>query len=308
MIAKHYTELIGHTPMLELTKLEPGLPARVLAKLEIFNPMSIKDRPALYMVRALEAAGRLTRETELIESSSGNTAIGVAALAATMGVRSRFFMPESVSQERVKILRAYGAQVVLTPRADHTRGAREQAMAYCAAHPHAIFLNQHDNEANPQSHYETTAPEIWNDLGGEVDAVVIGLGTAGSFAGIARYFKERSTRTRIIGFEPAGSPVYSGGKQGAHHVHGIGPGFITPNFQRARQWLDEIVLVADEDAYEWTRRIALAEGLLVGITSGAAAKVACDVARRAELKGGNVVCLFYDTGERYLSTPGLFPD
>ena len=306
MIKQNFSDLIGRTPMMELRRLEVGLPARVLAKLEIFNPMGIKDRPALFMVRALEKAGRLTPETELVESSSGNTAIGIAALAATMGMKSRFFMSESVSRERVLILRAYGAEVVLTPAAEHTRGARERAIAYAAQSPRAIYINQHDNENNPQAHYATTAPEIWEDTRGEVDAVVLGLGTGGSFSGVSRFLKEKNPAIRVIGFEPANSPVYSGGAQGGHHLTGIGPGFIAPNFVKARSRCDEIVLVQDEDAYEWTRRIARREGLLVGITSGAAAKVACDVARRPEFKGKTVVCFFYDTGERYLSIPGLF--
>ncbi len=238
MIATHLADLIGHTPMLELTRIEPGLPARVFAKLEMFNPMSVKDRPALFMVRALTASGRVTPESEVVEASSGNTAIGVASLCTTMGLKARFFMPESVSRERVAILKAFGAVVVLTPRVEHTRGARERAIAYCQEHPHAIYLNQHDNEANPQAHYETTAPEIWNDLGGRLDAVVLGLGTGGSFSGISRFMKEKDERIRIFGFEPAASPVYSGGAQGAHHLTGIGPGFVTPNVQRARHRLD----------------------------------------------------------------------
>jgi cysteine synthase A len=306
MIRQNFTELIGNTPMLELRKLDPGLPARVLAKLEVFNPMSIKDRPALYMIRALEKEGKLTPQTELVESSSGNTAIGIAAIAATMNLKSRFYMSESVSAERVLILKAYGAEVVLTPAAEHTRGARERGLEYARNNPHAIYMNQHDNENNAQAHYETTGPEIWNDTNGQVDAVVIGLGTGGSFAGVSRFLKERNPAIRIIGFEPAGSPVYSDGAQGGHHLIGIGPGFVAPNFARAKARCDEIVLVKDEDAYEWTRRIARREGLLVGITSGAAAKVACDVARRPQFKGKTIVLFFYDTGERYLSTKGLF--
>jgi cysteine synthase A len=179
-------------------------------------------------------------------------------------------------------------------------------MAYCDKGSDRLFLNQHDNEANPQAHYRSTAPEIFDALGGDIAAVVIGLGTGGSFSGISRYMKERNPSIRIVGFEPAASPVYSGGKQGEHHITGIGPGFIAPVFERARSRLDEIVLVRDEDAFEWTRRVASVEGLLVGLTSGAAAKVACDVAARPSLRGWTVVCLFADTGQRYLSVKGLF--
>ena len=184
-IAQHYTDLIGHTPLLELKRLEPGLPARVLAKLEFFNPMSIKDRPVLSMIRALERDGRLGKDTEVVEASSGNTAIALAAFAATMGFKATIFMSEACSEERVKILRAYGARVIHTPAIEHTRGARERGMAYAEKTPGAIYLNQHDNEANPAAHYETTGPEIWADLEGNVDAVVTGIGTAGSISGLS---------------------------------------------------------------------------------------------------------------------------
>jgi len=306
MIVNRYTDLIGRTPMLALTRLEPGLPARVLAKLELFNPMSVKDRPVLSMIRRLEAEGRLGPEAEVVEASSGNTAIALAALASTRGFQAVVFMSEACSVERVKILRAYGAEVVLTPADEHTRGARERAIAYAERRPNAIYLNQHDNDANPAAHYETTGPEIWEDTGGEVHAVVTGMGTAGSISGLSRFFKEKDPAIRVIGFEPASSPVYSGGTQAKHRLIGIGPGFVTPNFERARDRIDEILLVPDDDAFAWTNRIARTEGLLVGVTSGAAAFAACTVARRPEFAGKTVVTLFYDTGERYLSTPGLF--
>ena len=306
MIVKNYTELIGNTPMLELGRLCAGLPGRVIAKLEMFNPMSIKDRPVLWMINDLKAKGKLTSATEIVEASSGNTAIALAALAATMGFKARIYMSELTSREREIILKSYGAAVVLTPGSEHTKGARERAMDYVSKTPNSYFLNQHDNDSNPQAHYETTGPEIWQDTGGNVDAVVIGLGTAGTFSGLSHFFKEKDPNIRIIGFEPANSPVYSGGIQGKHKLIGIGPGFIAPNFQRASSCCDEIILVSDEDAYAWTRQIARQEGLLVGPTSGAAAKAAHDVASRIEMKGKTVVCLFYDTGERYLSILGLF--
>jgi len=306
MIVNRYTDLIGRTPMLELQRVEPGIHARVLAKLELFNPMSVKDRPVLSMIRQLEAEGRLGPETEVVEASSGNTAIALAALASTLGFKAVVFMSEACSEERVKILRAYGAEVVLTPADEHTRGARERAIAHAERSPNAVYLNQHDNDFNPAAHYETTGPEIWEDTGGEVDAVVTGMGTAGSISGLSRFFKEKNPAIRVIGFEPAASPVYSGGTQAKHRLIGIGPGFVTPNFERARDRIDEILLVSDDDAFEWTARIARTEGLLVGVTSGAAAFAACSVARRPEFAGKTVVTLFYDTGERYLSTPGLF--
>jgi cysteine synthase len=303
--ASAYGDLVGRTPLYELSRLAPR-GTRVVAKLELMNPMSLKDRPALSMLTAASAAGRLKPGTEVVEASSGNMAIGIASLLRQFQIAARFFMSESVSQERVAILKAYGAEVVLTPAKEYTKGARERAMAYCDRGSNRLFLNQHDNEANPEAHYRTTAPEIYEALGGDIAAVVIGLGTGGSFSGISRYMKERNPSIRIIGFEPAASPVYSGGKQGEHHITGIGPGFIAPVFERARSRLDEIVLVRDEDVFEWTRRVASAEGLLVGLTSGAAAKVACEVAARASLHGGTVVCLFADTGQRYLSVKGLF--
>jgi cysteine synthase A len=258
------------------------------------------------MVRALAEQGKLGPDTEVVEASSGNTAIALAALATTMGFKARVYMSESASAEREIILKAFGATVIRTPAAEHTRGARDRAIAYARENPNAHFLNQHDNEACCMAHYQTTAPEIWADCGGKIDAVVLGLGTAGAFNGVARYMKEKNPAIRIVGFEPAASPVYSGGKQGEHHITGIGPGFVTPNFQRAAHLCDEIVLVRDTDAYAWARLIALREGLLAGITSGAAAKVACDLARRPQMAGKTIVCIFYDTGERYLSTPGLF--
>ena len=306
MIAEQYTDLIGNTAMLELRRLAAGLPGRVLAKLEMSNPYSHKDRMVLSMVRSLQSQGKLAPGGEVVEASSGNTAIALAALATTMGFKARIYMSEAVSNERKAVLKAFGATVVLTPAVEHTRGARQRAIQYVRENPRSCFLSQHDNPANGEIHYSTTAPEIWADCNGQVDAIVTGLGSAGTFSGVARYFKERNPSVRMICFEPASSPVFSGGKQGLHHIHGIGPGMISPNFEPVRHLCDEIVLVTDADAFAWTRRVARSEGLLVGITSGAAAKVACDLAARPEMAGKTIVCFFYDTGERYLSTPGLF--
>ena len=309
-IAHDLTDLIGATPCLRLSKLYPGSKALVVAKLERSNPMSIKDRPVLNMVRAAMAEGRITTETEVVEASSGNTAIALASLGAIMGFKVRVFMSELCSIERQKILCAYGATVVVTPGAEHTRGARTRAIDYCKANPDTtFFLNQHGNPDNGMAHEKTTGPEIWEQVegdSGEIGAVVIGLGTSGTFDGLSRFFKSKDPEIRVVGFEPAGSPVYSGGEQGKHSIIGIGPGFVTENFLRSKHNLDEIMLVSDEDAYETTRNIALLEGMLVGPTSGASAWVAGQLAMRNDMRGKTIICFLYDTGERYLSTEGLF--
>jgi cysteine synthase len=299
--------LIGNTPLLRLSRLFPGDGTDIYAKLELCNPMSVKDRPVLSIIRAAMESGSIGPETEVVEASSGNTAISIASLGAVLGFKVRIFMSELCSAERQCILEAYGAEVVRTPGIEHTRGARERAMRYCDENPgRTFFTNQHANPDNGCAHYRTTGPELWDDLGDTLGAVVIGLGTSGTFDGLSRYFREKNPSVRIVGFEPASSPVYSGGQQGKHKLIGIGPGFVTPNFERARGNLDELFLVEDDTAYEWTRRIARTEGLLVGVTSGAAAWVAGQLAGRDELKGRSIACIFYDTGERYLSTPGLF--
>ncbi len=307
-IAEQAGELIGRTPMLALTRLFPDSRARVLAKLECLNPTSIKDRPVLNMIRAAMAAGKITPDTEVVEASSGNTAIAIAGLGAVLGYRTRVYMSERCSVERQQVLCAYGARVVLTPGDEHTRGARTRAIAYCEANPDiTFFTNQHGNPENARAHEATTGPELWEQTEGRLDAVVIGLGTSGTFEGLSRYFKERNPDIHIVGFEPQRSPVYSGGRQGAHKLTGVGPGFITENFERAREHLDEMILVPDEEAYAYTRLIARHEGILVGPTSGASAWVAGQLAARPEYAGQTIVCFFYDSGERYLSTPGLFP-
>ena len=306
-IARDLRDLIGRTPVLELARLFPSSPCRVLAKLEQMNPMSVKDRAVLSMIHGALDRGDIVPGTEVVEASSGNTAIAVASLAAIFGYRTRIYMSEQCGPERQRLLTAFGAAVVLTPADEHTKGARARALAYCARHPRTtFFLNQHANPDNASAHVRTTGPELWEQAEGRLDALVVGLGTAGTYEGLSTFLKSKNPSIRIIGFEPWASPVYSGGAQGEHHLIGIGPGFVTENFERARRNLDELILVREEDAYEAVRRIARTEGLLVGPSSGAAAHVAGQVAARPEFSGRTVACLFYDTGERYLSESRLF--
>ncbi len=307
LVANDVSELIGHTPMLKLDRLFPGPDMNVLAKLELFNPMSIKDRPVLNMIRKAMGEGLIGPGTEVVEASSGNTAIAIASLATVMGFKARIYMSELCSMERQQILRAYGAELVMTPGEEHTKGARERAMAYCDDNPdRSFFLNQHGNPNNGGAHEATTGPEIWEQTGGDIGAVVLGLGTSGSFDGISRYLKGKNPDIRVVGFEPASSPVYSGGEQAPHRIIGIGPGFVTENFKRSEHNLDELMVVEDDVAFDWARKVGRKEGLLVGVTSGAGAWAAGQVAQREEMKGKNVICIFYDTGERYLSVEGLF--
>ena len=307
-VAQDATQLIGRTPLLKLNRLFPDAKAHVLAKAELLNPTSVKDRAVLSMIRAALDDGRITPQTEVVESTSGNTGIAIASLGAMLGFPTRLYMSELCSVERQQLMAAYGATLVLTPAAEHTQGARERAIAYCEANPETTyFLSQHTNPDNGGAHFETTGPEIWEQTGGDIGAVVIGLGTCGTFDGLSRYFKGKDPNIRIVGFEPASSPVYSGGNQGKHAIIGIGPGFVTENFKRAKENLDEIILVEDSDAYEWTRLIARKEGLLAGVTSGASVWAAGQLAKRQEFAGRKIICFLYDTGERYLSTADLFP-
>jgi cysteine synthase A len=307
-VAEDVAGLIGGTPLMRLERLFPDSPAPVLAKLELCNPTSIKDRAVLSMIRSAWDAGKIRAGTEVVEASSGNTAIAIASLGAIMGYRARIYMSELASVERRQILCAYGAKVIVTPGAEHTRGARERAMDYCRRNPQTTFFtNQHGNPDNGRAHERTTGPEIWEALGEELGAVVVGLGTSGTFDGLSRFLKARNPDVRVVGFEPAASPVYSGGEQGKHRIIGVGPGFVTENFRRSEHNLDELLLVEDRCAYEWTGKIARSEGILVGPTSGASAWVAGQLAGRRELAGRAIVCFFYDTGERYLTAEGLFP-
>ncbi len=300
------TQLIGKTPLLKLNRLFPG--SNVYAKLELSNLMSVKDRPVFSMITQGMKEGKIGPDTEVVEASSGNTAIAIALLGAIMGFKVRIYMSELASVERRQIIMAYGAKVVITPGAEHTKGARKRAMAYCDANPgKALFLNQHGNPYNGRAHYTTTGPELWEQTDGKIDVMVIGLGTSGTFDGLSTFLKEKDPNIHIVCFEPESSPVYSGGEQGKHKLIGIGPGFVTDNFKRSEQNKDELLLVPDEAAYEMARKIATKEGLLVGVTSGGAAWVCEQLLKRDDMKDKTICCLFYDTGERYLTTPGLFP-
>jgi cysteine synthase A len=308
MIVSDVACLIGNTPLMRLERLFPDSKARILAKLELANPTSVKDRAVLSIVTTAVAEGKIKPGTEVVEASSGNTAIAIASLGAIMGFRARIYMSELASVERRQILCAYGAKVVVTPGNEHTRGARERAIAYCEANPDTTFFtNQHTNPNNGVAHEQTTGPEIWEATGGKVDAIVIGLGTSGTFDGLSRYMKRKNPEVKIIGFEPAASPVYSGGEQGKHKLIGVGPGFVTDNFERSRENLDEMILVEDDAGFDTARLIARREGVLVGPTSGASAWVAGQIAKRPEYSDKTIVCFFYDTGERYLTVEGLFP-
>lgn len=292
------TELIGGTPLVRLSRFAPGL--GVLAKLERQNPAgSAKDRVALSMLRAAEAEGRLAPGGLVIEPTSGNTGIGLAALAAALGYRAVIVMPDSMSPERVKLIAAYGAEVVLTPGAEGMSGAVAKAEEISARSPGSIVAGQFSNPANPRAHYETTGPEIWRDTDGRVAAFVCGVGTGGTITGVGRYLKEQDPAVRVIAMEPASSPLLSEGRAGAHAIQGIGANFVPEALDTSVY--DEVVTVTDEDALAAMRELARTEGLLCGVSSGAAAFAAREIAKRPEFAGKNVVCLLPDTGERYLS-------
>lgn len=292
------TELIGGTPLVRLSRFAPGL--GVLAKLERQNPAgSAKDRVALSMLRAAEAEGRLAPGGLVIEPTSGNTGIGLAALAAALGYRAVIVMPDSMSPERVKLIAAYGAEVVLTPGAEGMSGAMAKAEEISARSPGSIVAGQFSNPANPRAHYETTGPEIWRDTDGRVAAFVCGVGTGGTITGVGRYLKEQDPAVRVIAMEPASSPLLSEGRAGAHAIQGIGANFVPEALDTSVY--DEVVTVTDEDALSAMRELARTEGLLCGVSSGAAAFAAREIAKRPEFAGKSVVCLLPDTGERYLS-------
>lgn len=302
MIYKNIAELAGNTPLLELGAFAAahGAKARVLAKLECRNPAgSVKDRVALSMILDAEARGTLRPGGVIIEPTSGNTGIGLAALAAALGYRAVIVMPDSMSPERVKLIAAYGAEVVLTPGAEGMSGAVAKAEEISARSPGSIVAGQFSNPANPRAHYETTGPEIWRDTDGRVAAFVCGVGTGGTITGVGRYLKEQDPAVRVIAMEPASSPLLSEGRAGAHAIQGIGANFVPEALDTSVY--DEVVTVTDEDALAAMRELARTEGLLCGVSSGAAAFAARELAKRPEFAGKSVVCLLPDTGERYLS-------
>ena len=297
-------QLTGHTPLLELTHLEHAyrLEARLLGKLEYLNPAgSVKDRVAKAMIEDAEARGVLKPGAVIIEPTSGNTGIGLASVAAARGYRIIIVMPETMSVERRQIMRAYGAELVLTDGAKGMAGAIAKAEELARETPGSFIPGQFVNPANAKAHYDTTGPEIWQDTDGQVDVFVAGVGTGGTITGVGRYLKEKNPEVRIVAVEPAGSPVLSGGKPGPHMLQGIGGGFVPEVLDTGIY--DEIVQVADQDALEVGRQIGRREGVLVGISAGAAVWAALEVARRPDSRGKTIVALLPDTGDRYLSTP-----
>lgn len=306
-MAKIYTsadQLIGRTPLLELTRLQKqlGLEARILVKLELFNPAgSVKDRIAKAMIDAAEAAGKLQPGATIIEPTSGNTGIGLAAVAAARGYKLILVMPETMSVERRQLAKAYGAELELTEGAKGMKGAIERARELAEQIPNSFIPGQFENPANPQVHRETTGPEIFQDTDGAIDFFVAGVGTGGTITGVGQYLKEKVPGVQVVAVEPTDSPVLSKGVAGAHKIQGIGAGFV-PQVLDTKVY-DEIIAVANEDAFETGRLLGKSEGVLVGISSGAALWAAIQIARRAESKGKTIVVILPDTGERYLSTP-----
>ena len=307
-IVSSVTGLIGRTPLLELRRYSAAhdLPAVLLAKLECMNPAgSAKDRVAARMIAQAEAEGRLAPGGTIIEPTSGNTGIGLAAVGAAKGYRVILTMPDTMSVERRSLIAAYGAEIVLTPGAEGMSGAVAKAEELRRTIPGSIIAGQFDNPANPAAHFDTTGPEIWADTDGTVDIFVAGIGTGGTISGVGRYLKERKPGVRVVGVEPASSPLLTQGHAGPHGLQGIGANFVPGNLDRSV--VDEILTATEADAYAAGRALARTEGVLAGITSGAALWAAGELARRPESRGKVIVALLPDSGERYLSTP-LFRD
>ena len=305
-MSKIYTSadmLIGKTPLLELKNIEKrfGLKARLLAKVELFNPAgSVKDRVGLAMINAAEKSGNLTKDSVIIEPTSGNTGIGLASVAAARGYRLIIVMPDTMSVERRQIMKAYGAELVLSDGKKGMTGAIEKAEELSREIPNSFIAGQFVNPANPKAHYDTTGPEIYADTDGEVDIFVAGVGTGGTITGVGKYLKEKNPNVKIVAMEPASSPFLTKGVGGAHKIQGIGAGFIPEVLDT--EVYDEVVTVENDDAFEMGRLIGKTEGILVGISSGAAVKAAVEVAKRPENEGKTIVVLLPDTGDRYLST------
>lgn len=305
-IYKNLTELIGHTPLLEVEAIERSmdLKAKVIVKIEALNPGgSVKDRAALYMIEDAERAGRLRKGAMIIEPTSGNTGIGLAWIARAKGYRLILTMPDTMSLERRQLLEALGAKIVLTPGSEGMSGSIRKAEELAAGNPGSLIMGQFDNPANPAAHEATTAAEIWDDTDGQVDIFVAGVGTGGTVSGTGRGLKRRNPGVRVVAVEPAESAVLTGGNAGAHKIQGIGAGFIPKNYDS--EVVDEVIAVASDEAISAARTLAEREGLLAGVSSGAALAAAIRLARRPENEGKMIVALLPDTGDRYLST-GLF--
>ena len=302
-IYKNVTELIGNTPLIELTKIEEiqKLEAKVIAKVEFFNPAgSVKDRIGLAMIEDAEKKGLINKDTVIIEPTSGNTGVGLALASVAKGYKLILTMPETMSIERRKLLTAYGAELVLTPGPDGMKGAIKKAEELASQYDNAFIPQQFKNPSNPAYHEKTTAVEIWEDTDGKVDAFIAGVGTGGTLTGVAKLLKKKNPNVKIIAVEPSDSPVLEGGKPGPHKIQGIGAGFVPDVLDM--DLVDEVIPVSNDNAYETTKKLARVEGLLVGISSGAATYAAIQVAKRPEFKGKNIVVILPDTGTRYLST------
>ena len=305
-IAQRLTDLIGNTPLLALNNYgkELNLPAYILAKLESFNPAgSAKDRIAVAMIEAAEEAGLLKEGSTIIEPTSGNTGIGLASVAAAKGYQTILTMPDTMSVERRNLLKAYGAQLVLTPGEMGMQGAIDKAVELAKLIEGAFIPGQFNNPANPKAHYETTGPEIWRDTEGKVNVLVAGVGTGGTLSGTAKFLKEQNPEIKVVAVEPDVSPVLQGGEAAPHKLQGIGANFVPKNYDASV--VDEVLGITAEDAYKTCRLLAKHEGLLVGVSSGAAAYAATLLAQREEYKDKNIVVILPDSGERYLSTPGF---
>lgn len=296
------TQAIGDTPMIRINRLVPPGHAAVYAKCEFFQPLnSVKDRIGVAMIEAGERDGKINQDTHIVEPTSGNTGIALAFVCAAKGYKLTLTMPESMSIERRSLLRAMGANLVLTPAAEGMRGAINKATEIVNSTPNSYMPQQFDNPANPAIHEKTTGPEIWEDSGHNIDAIVAGVGTGGTITGVARYIKARNPNFKAIAVEPKHSPVISGGQPGKHRIQGIGAGFIPKNLDTSL--IDDVVTVEDEVAFEWARRLAKEEGIVAGISSGANMWAAAQVAARPEFRGKRIVTIMCSLGERYLSTP-----
>ncbi|MGM9880795.1 MAG: cysteine synthase A [Bacilli bacterium] len=300
-IYKSISELVGNTPLVQINKSN-NTKANIFAKVEYFNPTgSVKDRIAKSMIEDAEQKGLINKDTLIIEPTSGNTGIGLAAIATSKGYKAVIVMPDTMSVERRNLMKAYGAKVVLSDGTKGMKGAIEKANELKEENPNAFIPGQFNNPSNPLAHYKTTGPEIYNDLEGKVDVLVGGIGTGGTISGAGKFLKEKNPNLKIIGVEPASSPVLTKGKSGPHKIQGIGAGFVPDTLDRSI--LDEVITVENEDAFAYSRKLSHNEGILVGISSGAAFKAALEIAQRKEYEGKNIVVILPDGGDRYMSTP-----